>query len=219
VLSDLDGVLVDSAAAIEDAWVRFAERHGLEPQDVLAEIHGLRSIDVIRRVAPSLDAARAAAELEQDEAERVETVIPLPGARELLETVPRDRLAIVTSGTRALAVARLRAAGLPVPDVLVTAEDVERGKPDPAGYVLAAARLGVDPAHCLVLEDAPAGVAAGLAAGMTVVALLTTASETELGNAHSRVPDVRALLPDGAERRAGRVLTRLERSASPAPSS
>src|SRR5262249_31738387 len=120
---------------------------------------------------------------------------PLPGACELVESVPADQFAIVTSGSRQLAIARLRAAGLPVPEVLVTAEQVDDGKPDPAGYLRAAELLGVDPAHSLVLEDAPAGVEAALAAGMTVIAVTTTNDESELRRAHARVHDLRALLP------------------------
>jgi len=196
VLSDLDGVLVDSGAAIERTWRRFAARHALNPERVLAESHGRRTIDLIRLVAPYLDAEAEAARIEQEEIESARGLRPLPGARELVESVPADRFAIVTSGSRPLALARLRAAGLPVPEVLVTAEEVEDGKPDPAGYLHAAALLGVDPAHSLVLEDAPAGVEAGLAAGMTVIAVATTNDESALRKAHSRVPDLRAVLPE-----------------------
>jgi HAD superfamily hydrolase (TIGR01509 family) len=205
VLADLDGVLVDSGAAIEGTWRRFAGRHGLELEHVLAESHGRRAVDLIRLVAPHLDAEVEAAGIEQEELERVDGLRRLPGALELVESVPGERFAIVTSGSRSLAVARLRAAGLPVPQVLVTAEQVQNGKPDPAGYLRAAALLGVDPAHALVLEDAPAGVEAGLAAGMTVVAVLTTNDEASLRCAHSRVPDLRALLPGrNGSRRIGR---------------
>ena len=193
VLSDLDGVLVDSGAEIERTWRTFAERHGLDTASVLAESHGRRSVDLIRLVAPDLDAAAEAAAIEREEIENVDGLLPLPGARELVSSVPADRFAVVTSGSRALAVARLRAAGLPVPEVLVTAEQVEAGKPDPAGYLRAAALLGVDPSECLVLEDAPAGVAAGLAAGMTVIAVLTTNDESALRAAHRRVRNLRAL--------------------------
>lgn len=202
VLSDLDGVLVDSGAVIESTWRRFAGLHGLDAEHVLAQSHGRRTVDLICLVAPHLDADAEAARIEREEIESARGLQILPGARELVESVPAGRFAIVTSGSRALAVARLRAAGLPVPQVLVTAEQVDDGKPDPAGYLRAAALLGVDPAHSLVLEDAPAGVEAGLAAGMTVIALLTTNDESALRNAHSRVPDLRALLPetDGARK-------------------
>jgi HAD superfamily hydrolase (TIGR01509 family) len=196
VISDLDGVLVDSGPQIERTWLRFAERHGLDPKRVLANTHGRRGVDLIGLVAPHLDAQAEAARIEQEEIELAGELRPVPGARELVESIPRDRFAIVTSGSRTLAVARLYAAGIPVPDVLVTAEQVERGKPDPEGYLRAAELLGVDPPHAVVLEDAPAGVEAGRAAGMTVVAVLTTSDEASLRCAHSRVPDLRALVPD-----------------------
>jgi HAD superfamily hydrolase (TIGR01509 family) len=194
VISDLDGVLVDSAAQIEVTWRAFAARHGLDPECVLALSHGRRSTDLIRLVAPHLDAEAEAARIEREEISAAAALKALPGARELVASVPANRFAIVTSGTRPLAVARLQAAGIPVPDVLVTAEQVEHGKPDPAGYLRAASLLGVDPADSIVLEDAPAGVEAGRAAGMTVVAVLTTSDESALSRAHSRVTDLSALL-------------------------
>lgn len=208
VLSDLDGVLIDSGAVIEGTWRRFAGRHGLDAEHVLSQSHGRRSVDLIRLVAPHLDAEAEAETIERDEIESARGLRTLPGARELVDSVPADRFAIVTSGSRALAVARLRAAGLPVPQVLVTAEQVDDGKPDPAGYLRAAALLGVDPAHCLVLEDAPVGVEAGVAAGMTVIAVLTTNRESALRNAHSRVPDLRAMLPGAYGGWNGRRLSR-----------
>jgi len=198
LLCDLDGVLVDSEAAIVDAWTRFASRHGLDSDELLAHSHGRRSVDLIRLVTPHLDADVEASLVEQDEVATATSVRAFPGARELVERVPAERFAIVTSGSRRLALARLEAAGLPVPEVLVTAEDVEDGKPDPAGYLRAAARLGVEPAHSLVLEDAPAGVDAGLSAGMNVIAVLTTYDEPALRRAHRRVADLWALLPASA---------------------
>jgi HAD superfamily hydrolase (TIGR01509 family) len=195
VLSDLDGVLVDSAAAIEGTWRRFAYRHGLDPERVLAEAHGRRAIDLIRLVAPHLDAAAEFAVVEREEIELSRHLEPLPGARELVAAVPADRFAIVTSGSRALAEERLRAAGIPIPSVLVTADQVERGKPDPSGYLRAAELLGVEPRNSFVLEDAPVGVDAGLAAGMTVIAVLTTSEESTLQRAHRRIRDLQALLP------------------------
>jgi len=197
VLSDLDGVLVDSAAVIEQTWRGFADRHGLDPDEVVAAGHGRRSIDLIWLVAPHLDAEIEAANVEREEIAQASGLRPLPGARELVDAVPAERFAIVTSGSRALALARLRAAGLPVPAVLVTAEEVDDGKPHPAGYLRAAELLGVDPAHSVVLEDAPAGVEAGRAAGMTVIAVLTTNDASALTRAHSRVHDLRALAAHG----------------------
>lgn len=195
ILSDLDGVLVDSAAAIEGTWRRFAGRHGLDPERVLAEAHGRRAIDLIGLVAPHLDAAAELAVIEHEEIELSRNLEPLPGARELVASVPADRFAIVTSGSRALAVERLRAAGIPIPSILVTADQVERGKPDPSGYLQAAELLGVEPRCSVVLEDAPVGIEAGIAAGMTVIAVLTTNEESALQKAHRRIRDLRALLP------------------------
>jgi sugar-phosphatase len=195
VLSDLDGVLVDSSGSTSRSWRRFAAAHGLDPEAVLAATHGRRSADSIRSIAPELDAAAEAAEVERQQIQDCDDVRALPGARQLMETIPARRFAIVTSCPRPLALARLRAAGLPVPEVLVTAEQVETGKPDPGGYLRAAADLAVSPAQCVVLEDAPAGIAAGIAAGMTVVAVTTTHAERDLGAAHVRVRDVGALLP------------------------
>jgi HAD superfamily hydrolase (TIGR01509 family) len=171
VLSDLDGVLVDSRAAIERGWRLWAASHDLpEPSD--SQLHGRTTAAVVADLAPHLDPEREAAAVERLQAEHGGEVTALPGAAELLREWPRDRLAIVTSGTHDLALARLRAARLPEPDVLVTAESVTRGKPDPEGYLRAARELGVEPAACVVLEDAPAGVAAGVAAGMHVVAIV-----------------------------------------------
>ena len=194
VLSDLDGVLVDSWTAIERAWTRFARRHGLDPEAVLAATHGVPTVDVIRTVAPHLDAKAEAAAIEREQIEEVEGLRALPGARELVASLPAGRFAVVTSASRELAESRLRAAGLPVPEVLVSSDDVEHGKPSPAGYLRAACLLGVEPAHSVVLEDAPAGVEAGVAAGMTVIGVLTTNPASALREAHSRVPNLAALL-------------------------
>jgi len=183
---------------IEETWRRFATRHGLDAEQVLAQSHGRRSVDLIRLVAPHLDADAEARLIEHEEIEAASGLQALPGARELVDSVPAERFAIVTSGTRALALARLRAAGLPVPAVLVAADEVDRGKPDPAGYLRAAELLGVAPAHGVVLEDAPAGIEAGRAAGMTVIAVATTNDRSALRRANTVVPDLCALLPGAA---------------------
>jgi sugar-phosphatase len=174
ILFDLDGVLMDSRAAVERAWERWAAGHGIDPVSVLAEAHGRRTIDTIRAVAPSLDVELEARLLEEAESVDFKGVSTLAGAAELLEALPSGSWAVVTSGTRALATGRLAHGGLPVPERLVTADDVERGKPDPLPYLAGAAALSVDPAECLVVEDAPAGIQAGKAAGMTVLAVATT---------------------------------------------
>ena len=165
---------MDSRVAVERAWMRWAAGHGIDPVAVLAEAHGRRTIDTIRAIAPLLDAETEARLLEDAEAIDFDGVTTLPGAAELLEALPSGSWTVVTSGTRALATGRLAHGGLPIPEQLITAHDVERGKPDPQPYVAGAAALAVDPAECLVIEDAPAGIEAGKAAGMTVLAVATT---------------------------------------------
>ena len=175
LLFDLDGTIVNSIAAAERAWAAWAERHGLDVAAFLPTIHGVRGIDTITRLAlPGLDPAVEAEAILQAEIEDVEGVEPIEGAAAFLASLPADRWAIVTSSPRRLALRRLAAAGLPVPAVLVTAEDVARGKPAPDCFRLAAERLGADPADCLVFEDAPAGIAAAEAAGSAVVVIGAT---------------------------------------------
>jgi sugar-phosphatase len=183
ILFDLDGVLMDSRVAVERAWERWAAGHGIDPVAVLAEAHGRRTIDTIRVIAPLLDVETEARLLEDAEALDFDGVTTLPGAAELLGALPSGSWTVVTSGTRTLATGRLTHGGLPIPEQLITADDVERGKPDPQPYLAGAAALGVDPADCLVIEDAPAGIEAGKAAGMTVLALATTFQASELAAA------------------------------------
>jgi mannitol-1-/sugar-/sorbitol-6-phosphatase len=193
ILFDLDGVLLDSGAAVERAWRRWAGRHGLDLADVLAEAHGRRTRDTIRAVAPWLDVEVETNALEEAESADTDGVVALPGAVSLLESLPRGSWAVATSGTRRLATTRLAHGGLPLPDVLVAAEDVERGKPDPQPYLAAAAGLGVEPGRCLVVEDAPAGVAAGRAAGAVVLATTTTFAAAELAGATHLVSSLAAV--------------------------
>ena len=183
ILFDLDGVLMDSRVAVERAWERWAAGHGIDPAAVLAEAHGRRTIDTIRAIAPLLDVETEARLLEDAEAIDFDGVTTLPGGAELLGALPSGSWTVVTSGTRALATGRLAHGGLPIPEQLITADDVERGKPDPQPYLAGAAALGVDPADCLVIEDAPAGIEAGKAAGMNVLALATTFQASELAAA------------------------------------
>lgn len=169
ILFDLDGTLVDSTQPVILQWRLFAQRHGLELEQILAISHGRRTEETIRMLAPHLDAAAEAARHNQAEADNTEGTLEVPGAAALLASIPEDRWTIVTSCPRPLAEARLRAAGLPVPARMVTSEEVAAGKPDPACFQLGARRLGFAPELCVVFEDAPAGVAAGRAAGMEVV--------------------------------------------------
>jgi sugar-phosphatase len=194
VLADLDGTLIDSHASIVRVWRWWAARRDVDPAAIERVMHGRPSGEVIAEVAPHLDAAAESAVVDAREAQDCEGVVALPGAAELLGGWPADRLAIVTSCTVPLMTARLRATGLPAPAVMVTPERVSRGKPDPEGYLLAAAELGAQADECVVLEDAPAGVAAGLAAGMRVVGVLTSHTAEELPGAHEHVADIGAWL-------------------------
>ncbi len=180
VLFDLDGVLVDSTPAVARVWAGWAHEHGFDPDEVVKMAHGRPSIGTIRELLPHADHEAENREVERREISDVEGVIPLPGALELLRALPLERWAIVTSCTRQLAGVRIAAAGLPQPKHLVTATDVRRGKPDPEPYLKGAQFLGVPAVDCLVIEDAPAGIRAGKAAGARVLALRTTASDSEL---------------------------------------
>ena len=180
VLFDLDGVLVDSTPAVARVWAGWAHEHGLIPDEVVKKAHGRPSLTTIRELLPSADHDAENREVERREIADVDGVIPLPGAMELLRALPPDRWAIVTSCTRPLAHVRIRAAGLPQPRHLVTADDIKHGKPDPEPYLKGAQFLGVSVVDCIVVEDAPAGIHAGKAAGARVVALRTTSSDAEL---------------------------------------
>lgn len=183
VLFDMDGVLVNSTAAVARVWSVWARKHGLDADAVVKIAHGRPSISTIRELLPACDHEAEDREVERLEIKDVEGIVALPGAAELLRATPLNKYAIVTSATRALAEVRLRAAGLPVPANLVTARDVQRGKPNPDPYLMGARILRVPPVECVVIEDAPSGVRAGKAAGARVVALRTTATDAELQEA------------------------------------
>jgi sugar-phosphatase len=169
-LFDMDGTLVDSTAVVETIWRDFADRFGLDRAMILASVHGVRAEDSVRRFAPpGSDVAAIVAELNAYELEHTEGTVEIPGAVAFLAAVPRACAALVTSASPALAAGRLAAAGVPSPDVVITADDVLHGKPAPDGYLVAAERLGVAAADAVVFEDAEAGLRAGLAAGMRVV--------------------------------------------------
>ena len=188
ILFDIDGTLVDSTPAVERTWRSWAAARGMDA--ILAVSHGRRSEDTIADVLPPGQRAAAVVELEQMELDDLDSVVALPAAGELLAGLPPERWAAVTSGSRRLMRARLAAAGLPVPAVLVTADDVSQGKPDPAGYLLAAESLGFAAEHCLVVEDAPAGLQAGRAAGAHVLAVATSHPAEGLGPADAVVADL-----------------------------
>jgi mannitol-1-/sugar-/sorbitol-6-phosphatase len=190
VLSDLDGVLVDSGDEVERVWREWAASRGLDPDEVGRTSHGVPGVQVIERWAPELDAVAESTRL--DELHAKTGGVALPGAAELLADVAP--LAVVTSCTRPLAAARFSAAGLSAPDVVITADLTPRGKPHPDPYLAGARALGVSPRDCLVIEDAPAGIAAGLAAGATVWAVCTTHAAAELAAAQAIFADLVELL-------------------------
>jgi len=174
ILFDLDGVLCDSTRQVDREWREWAARKGVDGDAVMAIAHGVRTIEVIRRVAPHLDAESEAAAIENHEAQDQRGVTVMPGALELVQSIPEGRWGVVTSGSRLLAQNRLRYCGLPVPRVLITSDDVIHGKPHPEPYLKGAEGLRYRPAECLVIEDAPAGIQSARASGMTVLGITST---------------------------------------------
>lgn len=192
ILFDLDGTLIDSIAAVDRAWGRWAVRHGLDPTVVVPQIHGRRAIDSLRLLAPdpNIDLVAEGLWLEGIEAADTEGVIEIPGALTFIESIPRTHWSVVTSGTSPVALARMKAVGL-TPLHAVYGEDVENGKPSPDPYLLAAGRLQLNPSDCLVFEDTVAGVRSGKAAGMKVVAVTGGKDRPELHIADRVVSDYR----------------------------
>jgi sugar-phosphatase len=185
ILFDLDGVLIDSTACIERHWQQWAQQHGLDVANIMRVAHGRRTVETIRLVAPHLLVEEEAKHFAAVEAADTHGVITIEGASSLLSSLPIDTWAIATSGTREVALARLHHAGLPIPSILVTAEDVTHGKPDPEPYLVAAKGLGIPPDKCVVIEDSPAGIDAARSAGMQTVAIATTHTHHSLGKANA----------------------------------
>jgi sugar-phosphatase len=196
ILSDLDGVLVDSGAAVEAAWSQWARSHDLDPAILRGRIHGVRSLEVIRGVAPRIEDLVAEAAAVDDLVLHGPAADVLPGAAALLGGATGLPFAVVTSCPDPLAARRFRDAALPVPPVLVTADRVTNGKPDPEGYALAARELGIAAADCVVFEDAPAGIAAARGAGAQAIGITTThtADELRAAGAVDVAPSVAAAL-------------------------
>jgi sugar-phosphatase len=192
-LFDMDGTLITSVASAERVWTNWAIKHGVDVATYLPSIHGVRSVDSIRALnRPDLDVEKEAAAIEAAEIADTADVAEIPGAAAFLASLPPNSWAIVTSASLPLARARLGAAGFTLPAVIITAEEVTRGKPDPQGYKLAAQRLGVDPKDCMVFEDAPAGIAAGEAAGADVTVITATHSHP-VGGDHYKLRDYRGV--------------------------
>jgi mannitol-1-/sugar-/sorbitol-6-phosphatase len=189
-LFDMDGVLVDSHAVVERTWRKWALRHDMDPEPIIAVAHGRRSRDTMRDIAPHLDVEKEVAWLDATERKDMEGVVALPGAVALLTHLPGVSWVIVTSSGDALARERLTVAGLPIPRKLIASERISKGKPDPEGYLAGAKALGIPPEECIVFEDAPPGVQAGLAAGSKVVGLATTYPADRLTAATRVVKDL-----------------------------
>jgi mannitol-1-/sugar-/sorbitol-6-phosphatase len=202
ILFDLDGVLVNSAELVERTWRVWAARHQLDADKVIAVAHGRRTIETVRIIAPQLNVDAEVAALESSEMITSEGVYEIPGARELLEMLPSERWAVVTSGIRAVAEFRIRHTGLPMPSVMICAEDLSRGKPDPEGYLTAAMRIGQPPKDCIVIEDAPAGIEAAHNAGMRAIAIAATYPAEQLAAADlvvERLTDLSVVLNQNQE--------------------
>jgi sugar-phosphatase len=195
-LFDMDGTLLTSIAVAERIWGRWAQRHHLDVASFLPTIHGVQTVDTIRRLAlPGVDPEIEAAAITRAEIDDVDGIEAIAGAADFLRSLPADRWSIVTSATRDLALRRLAAAGLPLPTVIVTAKDVERGKPAPDGFLLAAKRLGFPISDCLVFEDAPAGIAAAEAAGASLI-VITAAHPQSTPTRHIAVTSYETLVAE-----------------------
>ncbi|MEB2652811.1 HAD-IA family hydrolase [Pseudomonas siliginis] len=192
-LFDMDGTVLNSIAAAERIWSAWAVRHGVDVETFLPTIHGARAIDTITRLnLPGVDAEEQAAFITAAEINDVEGIVEIPAAAAFLNGLPKDRWAMVTSAPRDLALRRMAAAGIPEPSVMITAEDVKAGKPDPAGYLLAAKKLGVEPADCLIFEDATVGIQAAEAAGAALM-IITTTHQHPIETAHATLASYDAI--------------------------
>lgn len=195
VLFDLDGVLIDSTPNILRHWKTWADEHGMDIREIERVAHGLRTVETMRLVAPHLDAEQEARLFAEHELKDLTGITAVEGARELITSFNGMKWAVVTSGCRKLVHLRMGQAGLPVPEYLVTADDVISGKPSPEPYLKGAQLLGVKPQNCLVVEDAPAGIEAGTKAGMRVVAVASThtramLAETQADGIVDRLADI-----------------------------
>ena len=183
LLFDMDGVLISSIGSVRRCWRRWAAMYGVPNADTYEVPHGMRAIEIVKQLRPDIDPQEGLRVIEDMEIEDTEDLQVLPGVKALLESLPADRWAIVTSATRRLMLGRLAVAGLPAPERIVSADDVVRGKPDPEPYRLGAELLGYTPHECIVVEDAPSGVGAGKAAGSRVLGVVGTHTLEELHQA------------------------------------
>jgi sugar-phosphatase len=183
MLFDMDGVLISSIGSVIRCWRRWAAIYGVPNADTYEVPHGMRAIEIVKALRPDIDPQEGLRVIEDMEIDDTEGLTVLPGVKKLLEGLPPERWAIVTSATSRLLLGRLKVAGLPIPTRIISADDVERGKPDPEPYRRGAELLGFKPEDCIVVEDAPSGVGAGIAAGCRVLGVLGTHSVDEMGQA------------------------------------
>lgn len=190
ILFDLDGTLVDSTSCVEAVWSAWAMEHSIDREALLSEVHGCRGLEIIPRFKPELDVLAENEKLLRLELEHASDVCVIPGAIPLLQALGNLPWGIVTMSTRELALAKLSATGLPVPEILITAEDVSKGKPDPESYLLGASKLAVDPSQCLVFEDAASGIQSANTAGMQVVQVMFSGHTDIQPNTASHIKDM-----------------------------
>ena len=190
VLFDMDGVLISSTEADERCWLRWARFHGMEGTFSIQSTHGRRSIDTLRELRPDLDPMMERKRLEDFDAEDPGGAVVLPGVKTLIASLPANTWTIVTSAPESLMRNRLMSTGIPMPESFVSADDVIHGKPHPEPYESGARVLGLKPSECLVIEDAPAGIRAGKAAGCKVLAILSSHSADDLTDADWIVPSL-----------------------------
>jgi len=196
ILFDMDGVLISSIGSVVRCWRQWAEHYDVPNAEIYEVPHGMRAIEIVKQLRPDIDPQEGLRVIEDLEMEDVAGLTVLPGVRTLLASLPLDRWAIVTSATHRLLIRRLEVAGLPIPQRIISADMVERGKPDPEPYRRGAELLGLPAAECLVIEDAPSGVGAGLAAGSRVLGVLGTHSAEDLKDATWIVPSLEAVAVD-----------------------
>src|SRR5579859_5590909 len=207
VLFDMDGILISSIGSVERSWSKWAEMRGVDPEYACKTAHGRRAIETAAMLRPDLDSEAELKLIEDIDLADGEGLAVLPGVLDLLQALPVDRWTVVTSATDRLARLRMAQAGIPVPGRLVTAEDVEQGKPDPEPYLAGAALLGLPPDDCVVFEDAESGTLAGRAAGCTVIATTFSHEVESLAAAHYLIEDVTGVKVRNLPAEQGIVLT------------
>ena len=190
ILFDMDGVLISSIGSVVRCWRQWAEHYDVPNAEIYEVPHGMRAIEIVKQLRPDIDPQEGLRVIEDLEMEDISGLTVLPGVRTLLASLPLDRWAIVTSATHRLLIRRLEVAGLPIPQRIISADMVERGKPDPEPYMRGAELLGLPPEQCIVVEDAPSGVGAGIAAGSRVLGVLGTHSAEDLKAAMWIVPSL-----------------------------